>query len=124
MANSLIYIERQLRNGKTPDKLGGKRIGAGVCKAAYFFESANGGFVVKRNAQGGWAGESKKLPPKEILKVQNVRAPRTYKAGDYLIQEYAKPLKELERRVPDKLIPAWESLQKLRYDLHMGNVGV
>lgn len=87
-AHNIAYIERQLRAGKTPESLGGKKIGSGVCKTAYLF---NDSFVVKANAQGGWSGIAQKNPPKWIRKY-GARAPRTYKAGKYIIQEFVTPL--------------------------------
>ena len=95
-AHNLAYIERQLRLGKTPEELGGKEIGRGVCKAAYLF---NDSFVVKANAQGGFAATPQKNPPKWI-KAFGARGPRTYKAGSYIIQEYVTVLETLIDKDP------------------------
>ena len=125
---NLAYIERQLRLGKTPEELGGKEIGRGVCKAAYFFDSPAGGFVVKLNAQDGFAGIQQKTPPKKYL-VEGARAARTYKAGRYIIQERVKVLDEIigEAKNEDyKEEPYYKAYKAVRKfgDCHSRNVGV
>lgn len=127
-ANNLAYIERMLRAGKTPEQLGGKVIGKGVCKAAYYFESPSGGFVVKLNAQRGFQGKKEKLPPKEYL-VEGARAPRTYKAGDYIIQEKVEVLHDIMKDAKDneyKKTEYYATYRKIRNlgDCHAKNVGV
>lgn len=131
-AHNLPYIERQLRLGREPQDLGGRKIGEGVCKAAYLFESVSGGFVVKLNAQQGYAGKAEKTPPKAIT-LYGARCPRTYKAGKYILQEYVKPvdkLKDFEREYPEayavyRALNTEEAHKKgVPYDIHRGNVGI
>lgn len=129
MATNLAYIERMLRAGKSPDTLGGIVCGRGCFKAAYKFDSAAGGFVVKYNAQCGenGNGEKVKLPPKWI-KEYGARHPRTYKTGNYLIQEYVTPARKVKDWVDTPAYRVWEAMNSdkraKRLDMHSGNVGV
>lgn len=127
-AVNLAYIEKMLRTGKTPEQLGGKDIGGGVCKRAYLF---NNSFVVKLNAQNGYDSTPQKNPPKWINTVPNVRGPRTYKAGAYIIQEHVKVLAEI---YDFDLTPIYQTYKALTKecknhpldgnDMHPRNVGV
>jgi hypothetical protein len=124
-AHNLAYIERMLRLGKHPEALGGKLIGKGVCKAAYLF---NDSFVVKENKQCGFAAKAQKLPPKWI-KEFNMRAPRTYKAGKYLIQEYVTVLAKIDNWQHTPAGKTWRAMWSERkkygyHDMHQSNVGV
>lgn len=114
-AHNLSYIERQLRAGRTPESLGAVEIGRGVCKAAYRI----GNMVIKENAQGGYAGTEQKLPPKCI----RAYMARTYKAGQYIIQEYAEPLSKMQH-VPDNILQEYRDIQKHGLDTHRANCGV
>lgn len=125
-AKSIRYIEQQLRLGKTPEALGGKRIGAGVCKAAYLF---NDSFVVKENKQDGFRGTPSKLPPKWI-EAFGARAPRTYKVGAYIIQEYVTVLAEMPNWSSSEVGKQWRKMYNARHnqdsgiDVHEYNCGV
>lgn len=122
-AHNLAYIEKSLRQGKDPAELGGKEIGKGVCKAAYLF---NDSFVVKLNAQAGFKGSPQKTPPKFISEY-GARAPRTYKAGKYIIQEYVKVLAEVKDYTKTKAYETWRELRMGKgreYDMHEYNCGV
>ena len=126
-ATNLAYIEKMLRAGKTPEQLGGKDIGGGVCKRAYLF---NNSLVVKLNAQGGWDSLAQKHPPKWINQVANVRGPRTYKAGRYIIQEYVKVLASLDCWDQHPIYKTFYALRneaknhKDGYDMHSKNCGL
>lgn len=124
-AKSIRYIEQQLRCGKTPEQLGGKVIGRGAVKAAYYFESPNGGFIVKENAQGGLAGTAQKTPPKGIKKF-GARAPRTYKVGEYLIQERVTVLATIKDWQKLPVYKQWKALHHsgVCVDAHEYNCGV
>lgn len=133
-AHNLAYIERQLRAGKTPDILGGTRIGAGAFKVAYKFDSLAGGFVVKENLQvkDGRNGMAVKTPPKLISNF-GARAPRTYKAGKYIIQEFVTPMMDMpewnerDKRRACKWYQDWKLLREATrgsFDMHEGNCGV
>lgn len=89
-AHNVSYIERMLRAGKTPKELGGKEIGSGAFKTAYLFGD---NLIVKENAQFGFAGKADKTPPRAIRRF-GARAPRTYKAGKYILQERVIPLRD------------------------------
>lgn len=116
-AHNVSYIERQLRSGRTPEELGGVKIGEGVCKAAYRI----GNFVIKENAQGGYDGVAQKLPPKCIRQY----AARTYKAGNYILQEYAEPLRNIGyARLSPEVMRQWAEVNKHGLDTHAGNCGV
>lgn len=114
-AKNLSYIERMLRAGRTPESLGAVEIGRGVCKAAYRI----GNMVIKESAQGRFKGDAQKLPPKCIRQYQA----RTYKAGAYIIQEYAEPLSNM-KHIPDNIIQEYRDIQKHGLDTHRANCGV
>ena len=125
-AHNIAYIEKMLRAGKTPEKLGGKVIGSGVSKEAYLF---NDSFVVKLNAQNGFASTPQKNPPKWI-KQYGARAPRTYKAGAYIIQEYVTVLADIPDFTETLAGKQWWEMYKNRHkhesghDVHEQNCGV
>lgn len=123
---NVIYLERQLRAGRTPQSLGGKEIGRGVCKSAYLF---NDGLVVKENAQNGFAATEEKTPPNWI-KQYGARAPRTYKAGKYIIQELVTVLSKIPDYENTPAGKTWRVINEMArkhggpYDMHQHNCGV
>lgn len=127
-AHNLSYIERQLRLGRKPEDLGGVKVGEGVCKAAYMF---NDSFVVKLNLQQGFMAVAQKNPPKWIAEF-GARAPRTYKAGAYIIQEYVTVLNKIDNWQDTPAGKLWRVLYKAcrtdKYpggrDMHEANCGV
>jgi hypothetical protein len=75
--------------------------------------------VIKKNAQCGFIGYAEKLPPKCIRKY----AARTYKAGTYIIQEYAEPLSKMSC-IPDEFMQEYREIDKYGLDTHRGNCGI
>lgn len=129
MAKNLAYICKQLLAGKTPEQLGGIECGRGCFKAAYKFESAGGGYVIKESLQVGenGNGEAVKLPPRWI-KEYGARQPRTYKTGKYIIQEYVTPAREVKGWCSTPASKVHREMNRdpraNRLDMHSGNVGV
>lgn len=111
-----IYIERELRKGRTPEELGAERIGQGAQKAAYRI----GNMVIKKDT-GGY-GTGSKRPPREIRNF-GARAARQWRAGGWIIQEYVTPIWQ-QKGLSDKV---WLNIRRLYRadlgDLHQGNMG-
>ncbi len=124
MARNIIYIERQLRLGKTPKELGAKEIGRGVQKAAYHFPESN--VVVKLCGDGGYADGSDK-PPKRI-KDYGARAARKWRAGKWSFQELVIPIVKLTQEQMDEhkdAVKRHNDMYRAHFaDLHSGNVGI
>lgn len=83
---NIIYLERQLRAGRSPESLGGVVVGSGAQKKAYRI----GNVVVKENT-GAWCKADEKRPPKGIS-AYGARFVRQYRAGKYVLQEFVTPL--------------------------------
>jgi len=124
MARNIIYIERQLRAGKTPQSLGAVEIGRGVQKAAYRFPDSP--YVVKECGDGGYQDGSDK-PPKKI-RDYGARAARKWRAGKWTFQEMVTPIVDLTREQKTEHADAIKRHRDMRHacigDLHAGNVGI
>lgn len=120
---NIIYMERQLRAGKTPVELGATLIGKGAQKKAYRL-----GNVVIKSLQLGW-GDNSKRPPKGIAKF-NARFVRSYRAGSWSIQEFVTPLRDFKSGNwnIDKASEVYNNWKRLYTsglgDLHEYNCGV
>lgn len=123
---NIIYLERQLRAGKTPEQLGGEVIGKGVSKVAYLVPTASGGIVVKEDIANGFASEAKSAPPKAIAKY-GARMVRQYRAGKYALQEPVTVLYDRSRDMwncTEEIREQWQTMYSaLQHDMHQCNCG-
>lgn len=134
---NIIYLERQLRSGKTPEDLGGVRIGKGMQRIAYCI----GNVVVKKKVEG-W-NDLKSRPPIARLNKFGVGYVRTYRAGNWTLQEKTVVLFDLMNRPEDypqfskeeikEYVKTWETMYlqinigvgKCQFlDIHEQNCGV
>lgn len=111
---NIIYLERQLRSGKTPEQLGATIIGRGVQKKAYRIDN----LVIKENTGGFRDGKFR--APKGIENY-GAKMVRQYRVKQWVIQEFVTPLKD---QFGNWLVSNPEIRSKFRrlYDAHLGDI--
>src|SRR6185437_16115411 len=119
---SRVNLERALKAGRTPQKLGLREIGRGCQNTAYIWHGRDclgqDLTLIVKSFVGGWRDNSSK-PPKEISNY-GARPARTYRCGDYVVQECVTVLAQTDEEDYPEAWKAWRRLFSADLgDMHM-----
>ena len=128
-------LNQYLRQGFTPESLGGVKIGKGAVKAVYKFSIKDRmtgevtDYVIKSNEQGGLGGNDDRKFPQDLIDAGAIPIKST-RIGSYIMQEYITPFhKNGNHPYFKNSYREYENIQvrllqnKKFYDLHKANAG-